>query len=567
MAAGSIVVDLLMRTGSFTTDTARASKQLKQFQKDVVSTAGSIKGQLVGALAAAGIALSFDALVQGAAKFKDLEEETGATAEDLASLSIVAATAGVEIESIAAAAIKLTKNLSGVDDESKAAGAALTALGIPIADFKKLNPVEQIDALSKAFNSFADGPEKSAVALALFGKAGAEQLKVFKALDEAGGRTVILTQAQIELADAGELPLNRRVVDPSALLERTGLQKAAPHFAWDRYFAGSGVPDVTAITVASPAFVKGLDKLVTATKPAVWQTYLRVHLLGAVAGLLPKRFDDAQFAFIGMLTGQAEQQARWKRCVAATDGALGDLTGQVFTRERFSAAAKQAAEGQVHAISAGARAKVEAVGGTIELLGQDVTNVPPQQRGIDEPALREGLPLRREDWAAYLAANKLPVPALLKDAVHQSDYGAHIINSNILVHFRVPQAFSSEPASREKTIQPEKQPDGSFTAKFTGTRIDLHGITAPDGGTFRVLIDEKPAREANAWLMSYVQPDAKNAKEGKGANPRDQSPHGITLGQKIVPQTWTLVMTSDSGDYTLTGSVTGASSTRMRSAS
>jgi hypothetical protein len=202
MSAGSIVVDLLMRTGSFVTDTARAAKQLKAFQKDVVSTAGSIKTQLVGALATAGVALSFDALVQGAAKFKDLEEETGATAEDLASLAVVAATAGVEIDSIAAAAIKLTKNLSGVDDESKAAGAALTALGIPIQDFKKLDPVAQIDALSKAFNSFADGPQKSAVALALFGKAGAEQLKVFKALDEAGGRTVILTQAQIELADA-----------------------------------------------------------------------------------------------------------------------------------------------------------------------------------------------------------------------------------------------------------------------------------------------------------------------------------------------------------------------------
>lgn len=163
----------------------------------------------------------------------------------------------------------------------------------------------------------------------------------------------------------------------------------------------------------------------------------------------------------------------------------------------------------------------------------------------------------RRDWAAYLTANKLPVPALLKDAVHQSDYGAHIINSNILAHFREPQAFSYEPASREKLIQPERQSDGSFTAKFTGTRLDLHGITAPDGGTFRVLIDEKSALETNAWLMSYVQPDTKNAKEGKGANPRDQSPHGITLGQKIVPQIWTLVMTSDSGDYALTGSVTG----------
>lgn len=202
MAAGSIIIDLLMRTGSFVTDTQRASKQLKAFQKDVVSTASSIKGQLIGALASAGIALSFDALVQGAAKFKDLEEETGASAESIASLSVAAATAGVEIDAIAAASLKLTKNLSGVDDESKAAGAALTALGIPIEDFKRLDPVQRIDALSKAFAGFADGPEKAAVAIALFGKSGAEQLKVFKALEEQGGRQVILTQQQIELADA-----------------------------------------------------------------------------------------------------------------------------------------------------------------------------------------------------------------------------------------------------------------------------------------------------------------------------------------------------------------------------
>lgn len=202
MAAGSIIIDLLMRTGSFVTDTKRAAKQLKEFQKDVASTASSLKTQLVGALAAAGIALSFDSLIQGAAKFKDLEEETGASAESIASLSVAAATAGVEIDAIAAASLKLTKNLSGVDDESKAAGAALAALGIPIQEFKRLDPVERIDALSKAFAGFADGPEKAAVAIALFGKSGAEQLKLFKALEEQGGRQVILTQQQIELADA-----------------------------------------------------------------------------------------------------------------------------------------------------------------------------------------------------------------------------------------------------------------------------------------------------------------------------------------------------------------------------
>ncbi|MDA1041129.1 MAG: SGNH/GDSL hydrolase family protein, partial [Planctomycetota bacterium] len=42
----------------------------------------------------------------------------------------------------------------------------------------------------------------------------------------------------------------------------------------------------------------------------------------------------------------------------------------------------------------------------------------------------------RRDWAEYLKANNLPIPALLKDAVHQSNYGAHIINSNILAHIR-----------------------------------------------------------------------------------------------------------------------------------
>lgn len=164
----------------------------------------------------------------------------------------------------------------------------------------------------------------------------------------------------------------------------------------------------------------------------------------------------------------------------------------------------------------------------------------------------------RRDWAAYLTANQLPVTALLKDAVHQSDYGAQIINSNMLAHFRVPESFGYSPSERERLIQPERQTDGSFTASFTGNRIDLLGTTAPDGASFRVLIDDQPAREAGAWLMSYVQPNSKNAKEGKGANPRDQSPHGITLGKGIVPQTWTLVMTSDQGDYQLTGSVTGA---------
>lgn len=163
----------------------------------------------------------------------------------------------------------------------------------------------------------------------------------------------------------------------------------------------------------------------------------------------------------------------------------------------------------------------------------------------------------RRDWAAYLAANKLPISSLLKDAVHQSDYGAKIINSNILAHLRRPEVFSYKPESRERRITAPPATDGVIKLSFTGNRIDLIGKKSPTGGSVRVSIDGKPADQLNAFLMTYVQPGAKNHKEGKGAVPRDQAPHAVTLGQDVVPQTWTLVMTSDTGDYQITGSITG----------
>ena len=163
----------------------------------------------------------------------------------------------------------------------------------------------------------------------------------------------------------------------------------------------------------------------------------------------------------------------------------------------------------------------------------------------------------RREWAEYLEENNLPIEALLKDAVHQSDYGAQIINANMFAHFQPGAPFSYKPESRERRIQPVEGEGGKLTATFTGNRIDLIGRKNPDGGIYRVLIDGKPAAEIDTYLMSYVLPDPGNAKVGKGSNPRDQSPHGITLGTGVVPQTWTITMTGDEGEYEIKGSVSG----------
>lgn len=241
MAAGSIIIDLLMRTGSFSTDSKRAAKELRALKKEAQDLGKAVGAALgAGAIAAAA---GFEILVQKAAGLKDLEEVTGIPAELIASFSTAAAVGGTSLESIASASVKLTKTLQGVDDESKAAGAALTALGIPIADFKRLNPGEQIEAVSKALAGFADGAEKTAVATALFGKSGAELLPFLKALEEQGGRQVILTQEQIALAD--------EYADRNAKLRST-LSQLAQVAAVDL------LPSVNAITEATIEFGKEL---------------------------------------------------------------------------------------------------------------------------------------------------------------------------------------------------------------------------------------------------------------------------------------------------------------------
>lgn len=204
---GSLVVSLGLDAAEFTSGLTKSEYQAKKFAQtlDRSIAAGVIKAQL--ALEAAGRAaqFAFDAfrtLSTGAGDFADLADKTGASAESLASLAVSAATAGVTMEDVAGSVNKLTKNLVGVDDESKAAGSALAALNLNVADFKKLNPTDQYLAVGKALEGYADGAGKVAVAQALFGKSGAEQLLVFKALQDAGGAQVILTQKQIEQADA-----------------------------------------------------------------------------------------------------------------------------------------------------------------------------------------------------------------------------------------------------------------------------------------------------------------------------------------------------------------------------
>lgn len=204
---GSLVVTLGLNAAEFTSGLTKSEYEAKKFAEKIdkgIAAGAKAAAVALTAMGAAGAA-AFAAINSAAnrvGEFKDLEEITGASAESLASFAIAAGVAGTDMKTLADASVKLTKSLVGVDDESKAAGAALTALGLPIKDFKQLDPAAQMEAVAKALANFEDGAGKTAVAVALFGKAGAQLLPFLKELEQQGGRQVILTQQQIEMADA-----------------------------------------------------------------------------------------------------------------------------------------------------------------------------------------------------------------------------------------------------------------------------------------------------------------------------------------------------------------------------
>ena len=136
------------------------------------------------------------------------------------------------------------------------------------------------------------------------------------------------------------------------LMPVSQLATLAPGIAWDRFLKASGAPPVSEVNVANPDFFKGMSALLASTDLDTVKTYLRWQLIHATDSLvLPKPFDDETFDFYNRkLAGQPEQRARWKRCVQATDGALGEALGQVYVAQEFPPSSKQATVQMVHDI-------------------------------------------------------------------------------------------------------------------------------------------------------------------------------------------------------------------------
>jgi predicted metalloendopeptidase len=134
---------------------------------------------------------------------------------------------------------------------------------------------------------------------------------------------------------------------PKNLLTFAQVRKLAPTIDFPGYFAALHVPTTGTIDVATLDYFRKLSTLLATRPVGDLKAYLKMQYVSANASVLGKPFDDAAFAYTKALTGQKEQRARWKRCLAATSSAMPEALGKLFVAKAFPPAAKARAVAMV----------------------------------------------------------------------------------------------------------------------------------------------------------------------------------------------------------------------------
>jgi putative endopeptidase len=260
------------------------------------------------------------------------------------------------------------------------AGAFQGGLGLPDRDYytktdekSKTIRDEYVRHVTRMFELLGDAPARAA--------------------DEA--HTVMAIETR--LAEASMTRVERR--DPDATYHRMtpeGLAGLTPNFSWVAFLRETGTPPVQGVNIGQPKFFEAVNGMLKGVPVDEWKTYLRWHLVHSAAPALSKKFVDENFDFYGKtLQGTKEILPRWKRCVAATDRALGFALGKIYVAEYFPPEAKRRADVMVHNLISALRADIQ----TLPWMGEETKKAALAKLDAFTPKI--GYPDKWRDYSAF----------------------------------------------------------------------------------------------------------------------------------------------------------------------
>jgi hypothetical protein len=155
----------------------------------------------LGAAAVGGLAVLGKNAIDAADNLNDLSQRTGVGVETLSKFGAAAEDSGSSIEEVAKAMGKLSK---GIVDPSSKVNEALRSIGVSSTDAQgKIRSVDQVMLdIADKFSKLPDGAQKTALAMEIFGKSGANLIPMLNGGREAMSQySATITKEMAEAAD------------------------------------------------------------------------------------------------------------------------------------------------------------------------------------------------------------------------------------------------------------------------------------------------------------------------------------------------------------------------------
>ncbi len=190
-----------------------------------------------------------------------------------------------------------------------------------------------------------------------------EQMLTLAGVGDAGTKARGIMAFETEAAKV-QWPLEKRrdvdaIYNPRS---KTQLLAYAPGFPWQPFLDAQQLGARQEVVLGELTAIRDLAALFGRSNVATLRDFLTFHYLSSHAPCLPKRFDEARFAFYGQtMRGQPQQRERWKRAVDAVDDSLGEAVGRLYVAEYFPPESKAKMQQLVADLEAALSERIDAL--------------------------------------------------------------------------------------------------------------------------------------------------------------------------------------------------------------
>ncbi len=176
---------------------------------------------------------------------------------------------------------------------------------------------------------------------------------------ETNARAIV--EFETKLAQASWSRVDQR--DPEKMYRPMSVPELAafaPGFDYRAFLHPQGLGAVNRLIVNTNTAFPAVTAIIDATPLETLKAWQAFHLAGDAAPYLSKRFVDASFDFYGRtLSGQPENQPRWKRAVTFVDGALGEAVGRMYVAKYFPPESKVKVDALVRELIAAMHVRID----------------------------------------------------------------------------------------------------------------------------------------------------------------------------------------------------------------